>query len=70
MTRVTTDPPPCEILIHVYSIPMNMTRYRVLDLNDNLCGVWYAASAVEAIALAIAEGYDAWSVDSRVVEGW
>jgi hypothetical protein len=40
------------------------TRYRVLDINDKLCGVWYAVSEVAAIAAAIREGYDAWSASS------
>ena len=39
-------------------------RFRVYDSNDNLCGVWYAASEVAAISAAIAEGYDAWSASN------
>lgn len=37
------------------------TRYRVYDMNDQLCGIWYATSEVAAISAAISEGYDAWS---------
>lgn len=37
------------------------TRYRVYDLNDNLCGVWYAENETAAISAAIQAGYDAWS---------
>jgi hypothetical protein len=39
----------------------NTNRYRVYDLNDKLCGVWYAANEVAAISAALSEGYDAWS---------
>jgi hypothetical protein len=46
------------------------TRYRVLDINDNLCGVWYARTAVEAIQKAIVDGYDAWSVSEQTLGGW
>lgn len=30
------------------------TRFRVYDMNDKLCGVWYAANEAAAIAAAIA----------------
>lgn len=46
------------------------TRYRVFDLNDKLCGVWYATSEAAAIAAAIGEGYDAWSASSAHAGGW
>lgn len=44
----------------------NMTRFRVFDSNDKLCGVWYAANEVAAIRAAIAEGYDAWSASDAL----
>lgn len=45
-------------------------RFRVLDSNDRLCGVWYAVSEVAAISAAIKEGYDAWSADTSTSGGW
>jgi hypothetical protein len=38
-----------------------VTRFKVYDQSDKLCGVWYARTAAEAIQNAIAQGYDAWS---------
>lgn len=46
------------------------TRFHVYDLNDRLCGVWYAISEVQAITLAIREGYDAWSAQEPTCTGW
>lgn len=48
----------------------NTTRFRVYDLSDKLCGVWYAVSEVAAISAAIREGYDAWSASETVYAGW
>ena len=47
----------------------HMTRFRVLNADDKLCGVWYAETEVQAIQLAIAEGYDAWSASAKQT-GW
>jgi hypothetical protein len=50
----------------------NKTRFKVLDANDRdrLCGVWYATTEVEAIRMAISEGYDAWCALGPSYCGW